>query len=278
MAESTNQMWWTSQQAVVTLPAHIDLSNADQIREQLLWIINRGAAVLIADLTGTVSCDYSSAEALARAQHRAVANGTELRLVVTAEVVRRVLRLNGLDRLVPVYPDLDGALAAGAAPREPPGGQVTPAAERATRAEELMDATVHSIFNIGLILRAAIGRSGGVTAQRRTEVLRRLDEAVREIRNHVFAEHGQGAGSRLAGTSCSNLLELSAGALDCSAVLQRHVAQTARAVQSAAADTAALLERRARLLSEPRQIDYPAEIKRWRELADQAARMAQRWE
>lgn len=70
--------------------------------------------MLIADLTGTLSCDYSGADALARAHHRAVANGTEVRLVVTADVIRRVLTLNGLDRLVAVYPDLDGALAAGA--------------------------------------------------------------------------------------------------------------------------------------------------------------------
>ena len=83
---------------------------ADRIREQLLWIINRGAAVLIADLTGALSCDYSGADALARAHHRAVANGTELRLVVTADVIRRVLPHNGLDRLVAIYPDLDGAL------------------------------------------------------------------------------------------------------------------------------------------------------------------------
>ena len=107
-------MQWTGRQAVVTLPQDIDSSNADQIREQLLWIINRGAAVLIADLTGTVSCDYSAVDALARAHHRAVANGTELRLVVTADAVRRVLRVSGLDRPVAVYPDLDGAIAASA--------------------------------------------------------------------------------------------------------------------------------------------------------------------
>jgi anti-sigma B factor antagonist len=108
---------WTGQQAAVTLPQHIDTSNASQIREQLLWIINRGAAVLIADLTRTLSCDYSGADALARAQHRAVANGTELRLVVTADAVRRVLTLNGFDRLIAVYPDLDAAAAAGAGHR-----------------------------------------------------------------------------------------------------------------------------------------------------------------
>lgn len=111
---------WTGQEAIVTLPQHIDIANADEIREQLLWIINRGAAVLIADLTGTVSCDYSGADALARAQHRAMANGTELRLAVTAGAVRRVLTLNGFDRLVAIYPDLDGAVAATSATQRPP--------------------------------------------------------------------------------------------------------------------------------------------------------------
>jgi len=121
MANQTFAVQWTGVQASVTLPQHIDSSNAGQIREQLLWIINRGAVVLIADLTGTASCDYSGADALARAHHRAVANGTELRLVVTADAVRRVLSVNGLDRLVAVYPDLDAALAAG--PRAPRAGR-----------------------------------------------------------------------------------------------------------------------------------------------------------
>ena len=50
---------WTGQLAVVTLPREIDSSNSGQIGEQLLFVINRGAAVLVADMTGTVSCDYS---------------------------------------------------------------------------------------------------------------------------------------------------------------------------------------------------------------------------
>ena len=45
---------WTGKQAVVTLPDDIDVSNADQIREQLLTVINRGTAMLIADMTATV--------------------------------------------------------------------------------------------------------------------------------------------------------------------------------------------------------------------------------
>jgi anti-anti-sigma factor len=104
---------WLGHQAVVSFPEHIDVSNAGQIREELLSVINRGAVVLIADMTATVSCDHAAADAVARAFQRAVVNGTQLRLVVTASVVRHVLGIEGLDRLVSIYPSLEAATAAG---------------------------------------------------------------------------------------------------------------------------------------------------------------------
>jgi len=67
-------------------------------------------------MTATISCDHAGADAVARACHRAVVSGTELRLVVAAQIVWRRLSLNGLGRLVPVCPSLDAATAA-----RPPG-------------------------------------------------------------------------------------------------------------------------------------------------------------
>ena len=96
----------------MTLPKHIDVSNAGQIREELLSVINRGAEALIADMTATISCDHVGAEAVARAWQRAVVTGTELRLVITSRIVSRVLSLSGLDRLVSTYPSLEAAMAA----------------------------------------------------------------------------------------------------------------------------------------------------------------------
>jgi anti-anti-sigma regulatory factor len=58
---------WTGRQVVVTLPEHIDVSNAAQLREQLPSVINHGAAVLIADMTSTASCDHAAVDAIARA-------------------------------------------------------------------------------------------------------------------------------------------------------------------------------------------------------------------
>jgi anti-anti-sigma regulatory factor len=65
-------------------------------------------------LTAAASYDHAGANAVVRAFQRAVVSGTELRLVVTAEHISRVLSLSGLDRLVPIYPSLEAATAASA--------------------------------------------------------------------------------------------------------------------------------------------------------------------
>jgi anti-anti-sigma factor len=103
---------WTGRQAQVALPEHIDMSNAGQIREELLSVINRGAEALIVDMAATISCDRAGADAVARAYQRAVVSRTELRLVVTSAVVLRMLGMTGVGRLVPVYPSVEAALAA----------------------------------------------------------------------------------------------------------------------------------------------------------------------
>lgn len=113
---------WTGQWAVVVLPDHMDLSNTAEIRSQLLSVINRGATALIADMSATISCDHSGPAAVARAYQRAVTNGTDLRLVISSQVVRRVIRIAGIDQLMSVYPTLEAALAdrAPAAPGRTP--------------------------------------------------------------------------------------------------------------------------------------------------------------
>ena len=111
MREDIDPVQWVGQQAVVALPVPMDASNAGQVREELLSVINGGATTLIADMTATTSCDHAGADAVVRAFRRAVIGGTELRLVITAEHVSRVLHLSGLDHLVPIYPSLEAATA-----------------------------------------------------------------------------------------------------------------------------------------------------------------------
>jgi anti-anti-sigma factor len=105
--KDTYSVYWLGRQAVVRFPEHIDVSNASEIREELLSVISRGAAALILDMTATASCDHAGADAVVRAYQRAVASGTQLRLV------RRALSINGIDRLISIYPNVDPATAAG---------------------------------------------------------------------------------------------------------------------------------------------------------------------
>jgi anti-sigma B factor antagonist len=102
---------WLSKVAVVTLPVEIDIVNADRVRDDLLSILNRGAATLIVDMGGTTFCDSAGVNALVRAHKRATANDSEMRLVVSAPAVRRVLNITGVDHLMDVYPSVAASLA-----------------------------------------------------------------------------------------------------------------------------------------------------------------------
>jgi anti-sigma B factor antagonist len=112
MREDFCPVHWAGRRAVVALPEHVGASNAGQIQQELLSVIDGGATALIAEMTATAWCDHAGAGAVVRAFRRAVISGTQLRLVVTAEHVSRVLSLSGLDQLVPIYPSLEAATAA----------------------------------------------------------------------------------------------------------------------------------------------------------------------
>jgi anti-anti-sigma factor len=124
MAEGMEPVAWADQRAVVAFPEHVDVSNAAQIREQLLAALDRGAAVVIADMSATVRCDHAGIDAVARAYQQATVRRADLRLVATAPAVRRLLAAERLDRLVPVYSSVEAAVAAG----EPDGPDPAPSA------------------------------------------------------------------------------------------------------------------------------------------------------
>ena len=111
---------WIGQVSVVTLPAEIDVTNADATREELLAVLDQGAALLVADMSRTVFCDSSGVSSLVRVFRHAATSGAAMRLVVSTPAVQRVLSITGVDRLVDVYPSVAASLAG-------PNGQADPA-------------------------------------------------------------------------------------------------------------------------------------------------------
>jgi anti-sigma B factor antagonist len=108
---------WVGRVAIVTLPAEIDLSNAELVRQDLLSVMAQGATRVIADMTATTFCDSAGIAALVRVVQQATAHGSGLRLAAGTPPVTRVLALTGVDKLIGVYPSVAAAMA-------DPGGQV----------------------------------------------------------------------------------------------------------------------------------------------------------
>ena len=119
---------WAGQQAVVTLPAEIDISNAGVVTDVLLSVLNRGVSMLVADMTGTTFCSCAGVTTLIRAYQRATANQTRLSVAATSPLVLRVLALTGVDYLVPVFDTVADALAGAGGPASRPEEDEDPAA------------------------------------------------------------------------------------------------------------------------------------------------------
>ena len=99
--------------AVVVLPGEIDVTNADQVYDELVAALVPGLSVLIADMTGTQFCDSSGVHALMHANESAAARDVRMRLAVSPTTsVRRVLQLIGVGLVIPVHESLKEALDA----------------------------------------------------------------------------------------------------------------------------------------------------------------------
>jgi anti-sigma B factor antagonist len=113
---------WAGSQAVISMPAEIDATNAEQVRQALLSAARPDVPVLVIDMTETTFCDSAGVHAVIAAYRHAAETGTQLRLAVTA--VRRIFAVIGADQLMPIYPALEAALTGTAdgqaVPRVPP--------------------------------------------------------------------------------------------------------------------------------------------------------------
>jgi anti-sigma B factor antagonist len=97
---------------VVELPAEIDVTNSEQVYQQLVAALAPDITTVVADMTATIFCDSSGVHAIMHAYETAGARDVRLRLAISPGTsVNRVLQLIGVGRLMPVYPSLEEALA-----------------------------------------------------------------------------------------------------------------------------------------------------------------------
>ena len=127
-ADLTIQVQHEPGYVIATVAGEIDIATVAQLRQRLVVLAESGQPV-IADLEQVSFMDAAGLGALAGASRRAAANGASLHVVCSRRQTRRLFRLTGLDRQVPLAHTLAEALHAlqgtrGAPddkpPREPP--------------------------------------------------------------------------------------------------------------------------------------------------------------
>lgn len=96
---------------IVEFPDEFDITNAGDVAARLRAAISPGISAVVADLTATAFCDSSGVRTVVLARDWAITDNVQLRLAVRPGPTLVVLKLVGLDQLLPIYQSLDEALA-----------------------------------------------------------------------------------------------------------------------------------------------------------------------
>jgi anti-sigma B factor antagonist len=98
---------------LVVLAGESDMNTRQQLRDVLEQAMSRPARHLVIDMSGLEFIDSATVHVLIRVQGTFAGDGGQMSFVAPHRSIARVLNLTGTDQIVPVYPDLDTALAAG---------------------------------------------------------------------------------------------------------------------------------------------------------------------
>lgn len=97
---------------VVWARGEIDFATAPDLVQELAGAVRAPRCRVIVDLTEVTFMDSAGILALSRARRTAAANSGELRLVGARPMIRKVLRVTGLEEIFPVHSTLEEAIGA----------------------------------------------------------------------------------------------------------------------------------------------------------------------
>jgi len=104
-----------STHTLVRLRGEIDVATAPKLNDRLLPLLRNGVGLVLLDLSEVSFCDASGLGVLVTIHLHAGVLGVTLRLTALRPRLARLLRINGLDRTLAIYPAPPGAPARGGA-------------------------------------------------------------------------------------------------------------------------------------------------------------------
>jgi anti-sigma B factor antagonist len=98
---------------VARIEGEVDISNADDLRQSLLQLVDNAALGLVVDLSGVRYIDSAGVHLILRLAAELQQRRQRVRAVVPAdEAVRHVLDLMAVERMAPMHESEDEAVAA----------------------------------------------------------------------------------------------------------------------------------------------------------------------
>lgn len=98
---------WT----VVSVIGELDLSTAPALRQRVVALVNEGADHLVLDLLGTDFLDSIGLGVIVGALKRVQTGGGRLAVATDVHRIRSVFELTRLDQIIPLYTDVEEAIA-----------------------------------------------------------------------------------------------------------------------------------------------------------------------
>lgn len=97
---------------VVAVTGEVDVYTAPTLRQHLRDATGEGVKRVVVDMTEVKFLDSTGLGVLVGAMGRIRESDGDMRLVVTSDHILKVLRITGLDALIPVDESIDAAVAA----------------------------------------------------------------------------------------------------------------------------------------------------------------------
>jgi anti-sigma B factor antagonist len=97
---------------VLPVPAHLDITQAPRLREQLIDAISQGHHHLVADLSGVEFIDSTGFGVLVGGLKRVRGSNGQIRLASPSGSVERLLRITGLVKVFQTFPTVEEAVSA----------------------------------------------------------------------------------------------------------------------------------------------------------------------
>ncbi|MCO6005431.1 STAS domain-containing protein [Actinoallomurus purpureus] len=96
---------------VIAVRGELDIATTPAVRDRILTILDDTTTPLVIDLSGVSFCDASGLAMLIGTQRRARSKGVTIALAAPRPIVRKMLRITGLDRAFAIHSTLASAQA-----------------------------------------------------------------------------------------------------------------------------------------------------------------------